>query len=154
MGNLRPCTIQGISYPSQTAAAAALGLTRQRVHQLAARTPAGLKPRTTQTPITIDNVVYPSVAEAAASLGVSYWAARYFAKTGRATSLGSRRTGKGAVRRSKPPFRNAAKTLQRVVANLDASIWIVRLPLSQQRAIAKARRILIEQECFLRELDH
>jgi len=154
MKSPRACTIDGVTYPSQTAAAAALGLTRQRIHQLATQVPAGPRRQPSPVPVTIDDVVYPSVAEAAKSLGVSYWAARYFAKTGRTTPPRSRRTAKAAAGPSKPPLRNAAKTLRRIVVTLDTSIWIARLPLPRQRAIAKARRILMEQECSLREPAH
>lgn len=37
MRKLKPCTIGGVDYPSHVAAAAALGVTRQRIHQLAAQ---------------------------------------------------------------------------------------------------------------------
>ncbi len=48
-----------------------------------------------------------------------------------------------------PPVRNAIKLIRRIVATLEGSIWIRRLPPSNQCGIVKARQILQEQADLL-----
>src|SRR5215468_11782725 len=106
MRKLKPCTIRGVAYPSHAAAAAALGLTRQRVHQLAAQTPNGRKIRTAGKPVTIDGVTYLSMAEAAGALGVSYWVARYLVRSGTAAARRGKRpppSGDASAKPERPP---------------------------------------------------
>jgi hypothetical protein len=151
--NLRPCLIGGIAYPSQSAAADALGVTRQRVHQLVVRPHDGRRTQANCRPVMIDNVSYSSIADAAKELGVSYWSARYFAKLGTLPRQRKRRTASPKATTAppqQPPMRNAMKTLQRIIVVLETSTWIARLPHSQLSAIAKAREILREQENSLR----
>jgi hypothetical protein len=151
MRKLKPCSIRGVVYASHAAAAAALGLTRQRIHQLAAQPQEGRKVRACAKPVTIDGLTYPSTAEAAGALGVSYWVARYLARSGTAT----RRARPPAItaamttRREHPPTRNAVKLLRRMATLLDSSIWIRRLPAPCRREIAKARHILERQADLL-----
>jgi|SRR5215813_3116519 len=153
MINPKPCTIGGIAYPSQSAAAIALGLTKQRIHQLLTE-PYHRQNTTTKarSHVTIDGTAYESTAAAARALGVSYWAARYLVKLGGWPRCHKRRTA--ATRKSRPrqpPMRNAANIIQRTVDILATSIWIARLPISQQCKIAKAREILQNQADALME---
>ena len=155
MSKLRPCSIRGVDYPSRSAAAAALGLTRQRIHQLATQPSNGRKARTRSKPITIDGVTYPGVAHAAGALGVSYWVARYLAKLG-TVSRRCRRApaslkANATAKPDRPPLRNAIKTIHRVVVTLERSVWIRRLPQSNQRAIAEALTVLQQQAASLVE---
>jgi hypothetical protein len=151
---LRPCSIRGVAYASHAAAAAALGLTRQRIHQLAAQTQEHRTIRARVKPVTIDGVTYASMAEAAGALGVSYWVARYLARSGTATRRARRPTNLATTnaRREHPPTRNAVKLLRRMTALLDSSIWIKRLPAPRRRAIGKARHILDRQADLLAQL--
>lgn len=138
MSKLKPCSIRGVDYPSRSAAAAALGLTRQRIHQLAKQPLNGCKVRAGSKPVAIDGVTYGSVAHAAAALGVSYWAP---------ASLKARAVAKP----DRPPLRNAIKIIRRVVVTLESSVWIRRLPQSNQRAIAEALTVLHQQAASLVE---
>jgi hypothetical protein len=153
MRKLRPCTIGGVDYPSHVAAAAALGVTRQRIHQLAAQRPKGRKIQTGGKPVTIDGVTYSSTAQAAGALGVSYWVARSLAQSGTAAQCGQRRrpSGPGCAKPDQPPTRNAVKILRRVAGLLESSIWIRRLPPPHHCEIAKARHILQQQADLLAE---
>jgi len=156
MRKLRPCTIRGVAYPSHAAAAAALGVTRQRVHQLAAQTPNGRKIRTGGKPVTIGDVTYLSTAEAAGALGVSYWVARYLVRSG--TAAAARRgkrppPGDASARPERPPTRNAVKLLRRLAGMLESSVWIRRLSPAHHCEIAKARHILQQQADLLAELE-
>jgi hypothetical protein len=155
VSKLKPCSIRGVDYPSRSAAAAALGLTRQRIHQLATLPSNGRKARARSKPVTIDGVTYPSVAQAAGALGVSYWVARYLAKLG-TVSRRCRRvpvSSKASViaKPDRPPLRNAIKIIRRVVVTLESSVWIRRLPQSHQRAIAEALNVLQRQAAALVE---
>jgi hypothetical protein len=150
MRKLKPCSIHGVAYPSRSAAAAALGLTRQRIHQLAAQ-PASPKVRNRCKPVTIGGVTYRSTAEAASALGVSYWVARYLAKSGTMTRRCRQRATHSTAKAdsNQPPTRNAVNLLRRMAAVLQSSVWIRRLPLSRRREIAKAGRILQQQADLL-----
>ena len=147
MRKRKPCSIYGVSYPSHSAAAAALGLTRQRIHQLVAQSESGRKLRKRCKPVTIGGVTYLSTTEAARALGVSYWVARYLAKSGRVTRRCRQRAACSMAKAesNQPPTRNAVNILRRVAAVLQSSVWIRRLPLSHYREIAKAGRILQRQ---------
>lgn len=149
----KPCTIRGVAYPSHAAAAAALGVTRQRIHQLAAQIPNGRVIRTGGKPVTIDGVTYSSTAQAAGALGVSYWAARYLARSGATAQRGKppRPSVSGSTKADHPPTRNAVKILRRVAGLLESSVWIRRLPLPHHCEIAKARHILQQQADLLAE---
>jgi hypothetical protein len=149
MRKLKPCSIRGVSYPSHSAAAAALGLTRQRIHQLAAQSESGYRTRKVCKPVTIDGVTYPSTAEAASALGVSYWVARYLAKSGTMARCCRPRTTCSSAKPNQPPTRNAIKLLRRMACDLEASIWIRRLPMPQRRQIVKACRLLQQQADLL-----
>jgi len=152
MRKLKPCCIRGVAYPSHAAAAAALGLTRQRIHQLARQPGEDRRKPQGGKPVTIDGTTYASVADAADALAVSYWAARYFARLGTAPQRRAMRTKANSTARAKPrhpPVRNAIKVMRRVVLILEGSIWIRRLPPQNQCAIAKARQILQEQADLL-----
>jgi hypothetical protein len=151
MRKLKPCTIGGVDYPSHAAAAVAIGVTRQRIHQLAAQMPNGRKIRTDGKPVTIDGVTYPSTADAAGALGVSYWVARYLARSGTAAQRGKRRRPSGSAKPDHPPTRNAVKILRRMAGLLESSIWIRRLPSPHHCEIAKARHILQQQADLLAE---
>jgi len=153
MSKLKPCSIRGVDYASHSAAAAALGLTRQRIHQLAVQSHNGRKIRAGARPVTIDDVTYPSVASAAGALGVSYWVARYLARLGTATRRRKRppAPSKAQARLDQPPMRNAIKILHRMVVILDSSRWIRRLPELHKGEIAKARCILQHQADLLAE---
>jgi len=153
MRKLKPCTIRGVAYPSHAAAAAALGVTRQRIHQLAALAPNGRKIRTGGRPVTIDGVTYSSTAEAAGALGVSYWVARYLVRSGMAARRGKRPppSGSASAKPERPPTRNAAKLLHRIAGMLESSVWIRRLPSPHHCEIAKARHILQQQADLLAE---
>ncbi len=151
MRKLKPCSIGGVAYPSHAAAAAALGLTRQRIHQLVAQPEGRCKVRNGCQPVTIDGVSYPSTTEAAGALGVSYWVARYLAKSGTAMRR-TRKPPQSAAETAKPdhpPTRNAIKILRRMAATLESSVWIRRLPDSRRCEIARARHILREQADLL-----
>jgi hypothetical protein len=150
MSKLKPCSIRGVAYPSRAAAAAALGLTRQRIHQLAAQPDGGRKVRTDARPVTIDGVSYGSTAEAAGALGVSYWVARYLAKSG-TVPQGSRKPALAARNAAPdyPPTRNAIKLLRRMAVALESSVWIRRLPEPRRCEIGRARHILQEQADLL-----
>lgn len=153
MSKLKPCSIRGVDYPSRSAAAAALGLTRQRIHQLATLPSGGRKAPPRSKPVTIDGVTYPGVAHAADALGVSYWVARYLAKLG-TVSRRCRPTPASSTAIAKPdrpPLRNAIKIIRRVVVTLESSVWIRRLPLSHQRTIAEALTVLQQQAAALVE---
>jgi len=155
MSKLKPCSIRGVDYRSHSAAATALGLTRQRIHQLATLPPDGRKARARSKPVTIDGVTYPGVAHAAAALGVSYWVARYLAKLG-TVSRRSRRApaslqARAIAKPKRPPLRNAIKIIRRVVVTLESSVWIRRLPQSHRRAIAEALTALQQQAATLVE---
>jgi len=154
MSKLKPCSIRGVDYPSHAAAAAALGVTRQRVHQLAAQAQDGCKHRTGSKPVTIDGVTYPGTAAAAEALGVSYWVARYLARVGTAARRWRRPpTAKDVpAKAGRPPMRNAIKMLRRMADLLEASVWIRRLPASHHCEIAKARHILQQEADRLAEL--
>src|SRR5262249_25126412 len=121
----KPCTIDGIAYPSQSVAAITLGLTKQRIHQIV--TSSCLKTTVKHSGhVTIDGTIYESSAAAASALGVSYWATRYLARLGRWPRRRKRRTD--ATRRSapkRPPVRNAAKIIQRTIDTLATSVWVV-----------------------------
>jgi len=148
MRQLKPCTIRGVAYPSHAAAAAALGVTRQRIHQLAAQTLNGRTIRTGGKPVTVDGVTYSNTAQAAAALGVPYWVARSLGRSG--TQRGKRRpSGSGSAKTDHPPTRNAVKILRRVAALLESSVWIRRLPPPHHCEIAKARHILQQQADLL-----
>jgi hypothetical protein len=151
MRKLKPCSIHGVGYPSHSAAAAALGLTRQRIHQLVAQSECGRKVGNRCKPITIGDVTYRSTAEAAGALSVSYWVARYLAKSGKATRRCRQRAACPATKANanQPPTRNAVKLLRRMAAVLQSSVWIRRLPLPHHREIAKAGRILQRQADLL-----
>jgi hypothetical protein len=146
MRNPKPCTIDGTAYPSQSAAAIALGLTKQRIYQIVT---SSCPKKTTvkhRSHVTIDGTIYESIAAAASALGVSYWAARHLARLRRWPRRRKRRTG--ATRRSapkQPPVRNAAKIIQRTVDTLATSVWIDRLPTAYQNEIARACQILQKQ---------
>jgi hypothetical protein len=150
MRKLKPCSIHGVTYPSHSAAAAALGLTRQRIHQLVARS-GSPKVSNRCKPVTIGGVTYRSTAEAASTLGVSYWVARYLAKSGKATRRCRQRAACSSANgnASQPPTRNAVNLLRRVAAVLQSSIWIRRLPSCHYREIVKAGRILEQQADLL-----
>ena len=150
----KPCSIRGVAYSSHAAAAAALGLTRQRVHQLAAQAEDGRKLRIGSKPVTIDGVTYPSTAEAADALGVSYWVARYLARSGTAARRCRRSPAANGAppKAGHPPMRNAIKILRRTAALLESSVWIRRLPASHHCEIAKARHMLQQQADSLAEL--
>jgi hypothetical protein len=153
MSRPKPCSIRGVDYPSRSAAVAVLGLTRQRIHQLAAQPLNGCKVRVGSKPVVIDGVTYASVAGAAAALGVSYWVARYLAKLG-TVSRRSRRApaslqARAIAKPERPPLRNAIKIIRRVVAMLESSVWIRRLPQSHRRAIAEALTVLQQQAATL-----
>lgn len=153
MSKLKPCSIRGVDYASHSAAAAALGLTRQRIHQLATQSSNGRKIRAGAKPVTIGDVAYPSIAGAAGALGVSYWVARYLARLGTATR---RRklppvSSRAKAKLDQPPTRNAIKILRRMVIILDSSRWIRRLPELHKCEIAKARCILQHQADLLAE---
>lgn len=155
MSKLKPCSIRGVDYPSHSAAAAALGLTRQRIHQLATQPCNGRKARARSKPVTIDGVTYPGVAHAAEALGVSYWVARYLAKLGTVSRRcrrppASLKAGEIA-KPDRPPLRNAIKIIRRVVVTLESSVWIRRLPQSNQRAITEALSVLQRQAASLVE---
>jgi len=153
MRKLKPCSIGGVAYPSHAAAAAALGLTRQRIHQLAGQSEGGRKVRTGCKPVMIDGVRYPSTTAAAGVLGVSYWVARYLAKSGTAMRR-TRKPPPSAARKAKPdrpPLRNAIKILRRMAATIETSVWIRRLPDARRCEIARARHILQEQANLLLE---
>ena len=94
------------------------------------------------------------MAEAADALGVSYWVARYLARSGRATRRAPRPAISAAAkaRREHPPTRNAIKLLRRVAAIFESSIWIRRLPAPSRCEIAKAHHILQRQADLLVEL--
>jgi hypothetical protein len=131
MSKLKPCSIRGVDYPSRSAAAAALGLTRQRIQQLATLPSDGRTAGARSKPVTIDGVTYPGVVHAAGALGVSYWVARYLAKLG-TVSRRSRRAPASSKTRAiakpdRPPLRNAIKVIRRVVVTLESSVWIRRL---------------------------
>jgi len=153
MSKLKPCSIRGVDYPSHAAAAVALGLTRQRIHQLAAQPLNGCKIRTGSKPVTIGGVSYPSTAQAAAALSVSYWVARYLARLGTATRRRKRppASSDAKTKTDQPPMRNAIKILRRMVVILDSSCWIRRLPELHKHEIVKARRILQHQADLLSE---
>src|SRR5262249_42252246 len=68
MRKLKPCCIRGVAYPSHAAAAAALGLTRQRIHQLARQPGEDRKKPQGGKPVMIDGTTYASVADAADAL--------------------------------------------------------------------------------------
>jgi hypothetical protein len=155
MSKLKPCSIRGVDYPSRSAAAAALGLTRQRIQQLATRPSDGRKAGARSKPVTIDGVTYPGVAHAAGTLGVSYWVARYLAKLG-TVSRRSRRASASSkataiAKPDRPPLRNAIKVIRRAVVTLESSVWIRRLSPSHQRAIAEALIVLQQQAASLVE---
>ena len=151
MRKLKPCSIRGVAYPSHAAAAAALGLTRQRIHQLAAQEDGGRKVGRQCMPVTIDRVTYSSTAEAAGALGVSYWVARYLARSGRPTRRPRSPTASSSAgaKPDQPPLRNAVKLLRRMAATLESSIWIRRLPESCRCEIAAARHMLERQADLL-----
>jgi hypothetical protein len=150
MRKLKPCSIRGVDYPSHSAAAAALGLTRQRIHQLAVQPHNGRKLRAGTKPVAIDGVTYRSVADAAAALGVSYWAARYIAKSGTLPLRPQRAAlAKPAPKPDRPPLRNAIKIIRRVATTLECSTWIRRLPASNRCAIAEACHLLQQQADLL-----
>jgi hypothetical protein len=149
MRKLKPCSIHGVTYPSHSAAAAALGLTRQRIHQLVAQSESGRKVRKGCKPVTIGGVTYRSTAEAASALGVSYWVARYLAKSGQVTRRCRQRTTCSSAKPNQPPTRNAIKLLRRMAGDLKGSIWIRRLPLPQRRQIVRACRMLQQQADLL-----
>jgi hypothetical protein len=151
MRKLKPCSIRGVAYPSHAAAAAALGLTRQRIHQLVAQPHNGRKARVPSKPVTIDGVTYPGIADAASALSVSYWTARYFARLGTMPRRRKRPPDASEARAKpdQPPLRNAMKIIRRAAMTLESSVWIRRLPLSNQRAIASARHILQQQADLL-----
>jgi hypothetical protein len=151
MRKLKPCSIRGVSYPSHSAAAAALGLTRQRIHQLVAQPESGRKVGRGRKPVTIGGVTYPSTAEAASALSVSYWVARYLAKSPKVTRRCRRRAAHSSAkaRSNQPPTRNAVNILCRMAAVLRSSVWIRRLPLSHYREIVKAGCILQQQADLL-----
>lgn len=155
MSKLKPCSIRGVDYPSRSAAAAALGLTRQRIHQLAKQPLNGCKVRAGSKPVAIDGVTYGSVADAAAALGVSYWVARYLAKLGTVSRRRRRAPAslkaRAVAKPDRPPLRNAIKIIRRVVVTLESSVWIRRLPQSNQRAIAEALTVLHQQAASLVE---
>jgi hypothetical protein len=153
MSKLKPCSIRGVDYASHSAAAVALGLTRQRIHQLAAQSHNGRRIRAGARPVTIDDVTYPSIAGAAGALGVSYWVARYLARLGTATRRRKRppASSRAQAKPDQPPMRNAIKILRRMVVILNSSRWIRRLPESHRGEIAKARRILQHQADLLAE---
>ena len=155
MSKLKPCSIRGVDYPSRSAAAAALGLTRQRIHQLATQPLNGCKVRAGSKPVAIDGVTYGSVVDAAAALGVSYWVARYFAKLGTASRRRPRApaslNARAVAKPDRPPLRNAIKAIRRAVATLESSVWIRRLPSSNRRAIAGALAVLQRQAASLVE---
>jgi hypothetical protein len=155
MSKLKPCSIRGVDYPSRSAAAAALGLTRQRIQQLATLPSDGRTAGARSKPVTIDGVTYPGVVHAAGALGVSYWVARYLAKLG-TVSRRSRRAPASSKARAiakpdRPPLRNAIKVIRRVVVTLESSVWIRRLAPSHQRAIAEALTVLQQQAASLVE---
>jgi len=155
MSKLKPCSIRGVDYPSRSAAAAALGLTRQRIQQLATLPSGGRKARARSKPVTIDGVTYLGVAHAAGALGVSYWVARYLAKLGTVSRRNRRAPASSKARAiakpDRPPLRNAIKMIRRVVVTLESSVWIRRLPPSHQRAIAEALTVLQQQAVSLVE---
>jgi len=109
--------------------------------------------RTGGRPVTIDGVTYPSTAHAAGVLGVSYWVARYLARSGAAAQRRKPRrpSGSGRTKTEHPPTRNAVKILRRVAGLLESSVWIRRLPLPHHCEIAKARHILQQQADLLAE---
>lgn len=155
MSKPKPCSIRGVDYPTRSAAAAALGLTRQRIHQLATQPLNGCKVRAGSKPVAIDGVTYASVADAADVLGVSYWVARYLAKLG-TVSRRSRRApssfqATAITKPERPPLRNAIKIIRQVVVTLESSVWIRRLPQSHRRAIAEALTVLQQQAASLVE---
>ena len=155
MSKPKPCSIRGVDYPSRSAAAAALGLTRQRIHQLATQPLNGCRVRAGSKPVAIDGVAYASVSDAAVALGVSYWVARYLAKLG-TVSRRSRRApaslpATAIAKPDRPPLRNAIKIIRRVVVTLESSVWIRRLPQSHRRAIAEALTVLQQQAATLVE---
>ena len=155
MSKLKPCSIRGVDYPSRSAAAAALGLTRQRIHQLATQPLNGCRVRAGSKPVAIDGVAYASVSDAAVALGVSYWVARYLAKLGTVSRRCRRApvSSKASViaKPDRPPLRNAIKIIRRVVVTLESSVWIRRLPQSHRRAIAGALTVLQRQAAALVE---
>ena len=65
MRKLKPCWIRGVAYASHAAEATALGLGRQRIHQLARQAGDGRRRRPASKPVTIDGTTYPCVADAA-----------------------------------------------------------------------------------------
>ncbi len=154
MRKLKPCSIRGVAYPSHAAAAAALGLTRQRIHQLAAQSVGGRKVRKECKPVTIDGMSYRSTTEAAGTLGVSYWVARYLARSETATRCSRKPppSATGKAMPNHPPTRNAIRMLLRIVVTLESSIWIRRLPSPYHCEIVKARHILQQQADLLAEL--
>lgn len=155
MSKPKPCSIRGVDYPSRSAAAAALGLTRQRIHQLATQPLNGGRVRARSKPVAIDGVTYASVADAAAALGVSYWVARYLAKLGTVARRSRRAPASlpatATTKPDRPPLRNAIKIIRRVVMTLESSVWIRRLPQSHRRAIGEALTVLQQQAATLVE---
>jgi len=153
MRKLKPCRIRGVAYPSHAAAAAALGLTRQRIRQLARQPGGDRKKPPGGKPVTIDGTTYASIADAANALAVSYWAARYFVRLGtmprRRRAMQATANPTARAKPHHPPVRNAVKVMRRIVLTLERSIWIRRLPPQNQCAIVKARQILQEQADML-----
>lgn len=152
MRKLKPCSIRGVAYPSHAAAAAALGLTRQRIHQHATQANGGREVRRQGMPVTIDGVSYRSTTEAAGALGVSYWVARYLARSGTATrrAKSPMASPNAKAKPDQPPLRNAIKLLLRTAVILESSVWIRRLPESHRYEVARARHILQQQADLLR----
>ncbi|MBC6437127.1 MAG: hypothetical protein GDA52_03060 [Rhodobacteraceae bacterium] len=85
-----PITIRGVTYPSQAAAARALGVSTSSVARLARRgepDSIGIGTKSGQ-PITIRGVTYPSQAAAARALGISRQAVNDATRTGRLERCG------------------------------------------------------------------
>jgi hypothetical protein len=84
-------TIRGVTYPSVSAAAEAIGVSADAIRKARRRgalDKVGLNPRGREhgLPVTIDDVTYPSVPKAAKALGMSYWAVRDIALEQKATA--------------------------------------------------------------------